>query len=108
MFIAGIPVVPSSGKYKSNIKDFDSSDFFDKINFKIYDKKFNDKIYPQEMGVLIEDIEKIEGYEKYNLIETKDDEKYLRYYHLFIMCCKEVQKLSLKVQNLENILKVNK
>ena len=93
MFIAGIPVVPSSGKYKSNIKDFDSSDFFNKINFKIYDKKFNDKIYPQEMGVLIEDIEKIDGYEKYNLIETKDDEKYLRYYHLFIMCCKEVQKL---------------
>ena len=93
---SGIPIVPSSIKLKSNITDLtDDNKILDKIKFKKYTKTYKNKTY-DEIGIVIEDLEQIEGIEKYNLIHTRESNeeefnnlKYLKYVPFFMVLFKK-------------------
>ncbi len=99
-FDSGVPLVPSSKKLKTNIRELPEDKILDKIEFKHYTKTYKNKTY-EEVGIIIEELEKIEGIENYDLIHTKKDEdlKFLKYTQLFMILFKEMRD---RINILEN------
>ena len=60
---SGLPLTPSSKKIKENIRELPDNKILDKIEFKHYTKTYKNKTY-DEVGIIIEDLEKIEGIDK--------------------------------------------
>ena len=92
---SGLPLTPSSKKIKENIRDLPDNKILDKIEFKQYTKTYKNKTY-DEVGVIIEDLEQIEGIENYDLVHTRkgggeefDGLKYLKYVTFFMILHKE-------------------
>ena len=83
----------SSRKHKSHIRDLHgTTDYFMKLRFKSYDKfvgKANEHL--GDLGLIIEDIEELG--DDFHLIGNVNDEKFLNYNKVFVMACREVQKL---------------
>ena len=107
---SGVPIVPSSSKLKTNIKDIPTENtILDKLNFKKYTKTYKNKTY-EEIGVVIEDLEKIPGIEDYNLIMTREsdnpefnDLKYLKYVPFFMVMFNEMKNRIEKLERNNNV-----
>ena len=77
----------------------------DSLKFKKYTKTYKGKTY-DEVGVVIEDLEKIDGIEDYNLVMTPenpgDEEtnglKYLKYVPFFMVIINELKE---RIEELE-------
>jgi hypothetical protein len=100
---SGIPLVASSGRLKKNIKSLkdipDRKTILDSIDFKKYSKTYKNKTYG-EVGIIIEDLEQIDGIEDYDFIHTRkecsDPEvsglKYLKFVPFFMTLIAEMKE----------------
>lgn len=93
LYDSGIPIVPSSRKLKSNIRDLPKEKvLLDNVEFKQYTKTYKDRTY-EEVGVIIEDLLEIPGIENYDLVHTKesDNTKFLKYVPFFMIMISELR-----------------
>ena len=110
---SGIPLVASSGRLKKNVKTLkdipDRKTILDQIEFKKYTKNYKNKEY-DEIGIVIEDLEAIDGIEQYDFIQTRgeceDPEvsglKYLKYVPFFMTLISEMKERIIQLERKHN------
>jgi len=115
---SGVPIFPSSGILRSNVKSLkdipNRKTILDAVDFKKYTKTYKNKSY-DEIGIVIEDLEKIQGIDDYNFIftrgETDDPEtsglKYLKYVPFFMTLIAEMKERIIELESKIKDLKKN-